>query len=136
MDVYFGDNSYYNLERQGGLYYLTLSIFYEGGPAEGRDIKFILDTGAYLSVISRGTALLYGLDKLPKKATSLFGFSGGISADFVRIPGIRILDEVRTDVPVLIPHDMYRFNPVTKENKRMPEILGLNILEYYNYYQD
>ena len=40
------------------------------------------------------------------------------------------------DVPVLIPHNMYRTNPETGETKQMPEVLGLNILEYYNYYID
>ena len=136
MDVYFGDDSYYNLERKNGLYHVSLSILFEGGPTDGREVDFILDTGAYLSVISRGTAVRCRLDKLPKKTTSLFGFGGGISADFVLIPGFRILGKTRTDVPVLIPHDMYRINPKTGEKKLLPDVLGLNLLEYYNYYID
>ena len=136
MDVYFGDDSYYDLERKNGLYHVSLSILFEGGPVDGREVDFILDTGAYLSVISRGTAVRYRLDKLPKKTTSLFGFGGGISADFVLIPGFRILGKTRTDVPVLIPHDMYRINPETGEKKLLPDVLGLNLLEYYNYYID
>ena len=55
---------------------------------------------------------------------------------FVRIPGLCILGKLHTDVPVLIPHDMYRVHPKTGEKKQMPEVLGLNILEYYNYYID
>ena len=136
MDVYFGDNDYYNLKRYDGLYYITLHVLYEGSPVDGNEIRFILDTGAYLSVISRNTAILCGLDKLPKKTTSLFGFGGGINADFVLVPGFKILDKVRTDVPVLIPHDMYRIHPITKEKKLFPEVLGLNLLEYYNYFVD
>ena len=136
MDVYFGDDNFYELERKNGLYYLMLHILYEGGPVDGEEVKFILDTGACLSVISRSTAVLYGLDKLPKKTTSLFGFGGGVIADFVLIPGMKILEKTRTDVPVLIPHDMYRIHPVTGEKKLMPEVLGLNVLEYYNYYID
>jgi hypothetical protein len=97
---------------------------------------FILNTGAYLSVIARGTAIDCGFDKLPKTATTLFGFGGGIDVDYVRIPGLRILSRLHTDVPVLIPHDMYRTNPKTGERRQMPEVLGLNILEYYNYYID
>ena len=136
MDIYFGDDCYYNLERIDGLFYLTLHIIYEGSPIDGDEIKFILDTGAYLSVISRSTAIRCGLDKLPKRTTNLFGFGGGISADFIRIPGFRIFEKTRTDVPVLIPHDMYRIHPETGEKKLMPDVLGLNVLEYYNYYID
>jgi len=136
MDIYFGDDNYYDLERISGLFYITLHILYEGSPVDGDELKFILDTGAYLSVISRSTAIRCGLDKLPKKTTNLFGFGGGINADFVRIPGIRILGKTRTDVPVLIPHDIFRVHPITKEKRRIPEVLGLNLLEYFNYYID
>jgi hypothetical protein len=136
MNVYFGDENYYDLERQDGLLYITVKAVHEGSSGEGTDIKFILDTGAYMTVISRGTAIRRGLDKLPKTATTLFGFGGGIDVDFVRLPGMKIFGRLRLDVPVLIPHDMYRVNPKTGEKKQMPEVLGLNVLEYYNYYID
>jgi len=136
MDVYFGDSDWYKLERQGGLLYVTLRVLYAGGPADGTEVKFILDTGAYLTVISRGTAVRRGYDKLPKRTTTLFGFSGGVMADYVRIPGMIIKKRTRTDVPVLIPHDMYRTDPVTNEKKQLQDVLGLNVLEYYNYYVD
>ena len=86
-----------------------------------------------MTVISRGTAIRCHFDRLPKKQTTLFGFSGGIAADFVRIPGLRMLDRLYTDVPVLIPHDMYRAHPESGEKKQMSDVLGLNILSYYDF---
>jgi len=136
MDVYFGDDNYYKLKRQSGLFHVTLHVLHFGGSSIGSEIKFILDTGAYISVISRGTAMQLGYDKLPKKPTVLFGFGDAKTADFVRIPGLIILDKTRIDVPVVIPHDMYRTNPKTGEKKLIPDVLGLSILEYYNYYID
>ena len=136
MDVYFGDNSYYDLTRDSGLLYVRLKAIYQGSPVDGEGIEFIFDTGAYLTVISRNTAIRCGFDKLPKKTTDLFGFGDAITVDFVRIPGLIILGKTLTDIPVLIPHDMYRTNPRTGEIKQMPEVLGLNVLEYYNYYID
>jgi len=136
MDIYFGDSNYYDLTRDSGLLYVTLKAIYPGSPVDGEAIDFILDTGAYLSVISRSTAIRCGFDKLPKKTTDLFGFGDAIAVDFVRIPGLIILGKTRTDIPVLIPHSMYRTNPRTGEIKQMPEVLGLNVLEYYSYYID
>ena len=134
MEVYFGDESFYRLKRQNGLFYITLHVLHSGGSTDGSEIRFILDTGAYISVISRGTAIQLGFNKLPKKETILFGFGDAITADFVRIPGLIILDKTRIDVPVLIPRDMYRINPKTGEKKQMPDVLGLSVLEYYNYF--
>jgi hypothetical protein len=136
MNVHFDDSNFYTLERQGGLLYVTIQAVYEGSIDTGTDIKFILDTGAFMTVISRGTAIRRGFDKLPKRKTTLFGFGGGIDVDFVRIPGLLLLGKLRTDVPVLIPHDIYRIHPKTGEKKQLPDVLGLNILEYYNYYID
>jgi hypothetical protein len=136
MDVFFGNNNYYNLHRDNGLLYITLQAIYPGSPTTGVDIEFILDTGAYMTVISRGTAIRCGFDKLPKKSSLLFGFGDAIGVDIVRIPSLVILEKTRTDVPVLIPHNMYRTNPKTGEKRQMPEVLGLNVLEYYNYYID
>ena len=136
MQIYFGDNNFCSLERREGLLHVTLPVIYEGGPTEGTGISFILDTGAYLTVISRGMAIRRSFDKLPKTTVSLYGFGGGIKADFVRIPGLMILNKLHTDVPVLIPHDMYRIHQETGKKKQMPEVLGLNILEYYNYFID
>jgi len=101
---------------------------------EGTRVDLLLDTGAYLSVLSRRTAIDCGFDKLPKITTTLKGYSGGIPADFVRIQGLRVLGKILTGVPVLIPHDVNYTDPVTKLTKPFQEILGLNVLEYFNYF--
>ena len=136
MNVYFGDRDYYDLERRGGLLYVTLQIIDSSNTSHGTDVEFILDTGAFLTVISRGTAIQRGLNVLLKKATVLYGFGGGIPVDYVIIPGLRVLGKIHSNVPVLIPHDLYRIDDKTGERRQMPEVLGLNILEYYNYYID
>jgi hypothetical protein len=136
MIINFNETNYYKLVRKDGLFTIKLQAVYEGSTYDGTDISFILDTGAYLTVISRSTAIMCGFDKLPKMRATLFGFSGGIAADFVRIPGLRLLDRLHTDVPVLIPHDLYRINPDTGEKKQLLEVLGLNILGYYDFYVD
>ena len=136
MDIHFNDSSFHDLERKNGLLYLTVQAIHEGSSNEGTDIKFILDTGAYMTVISRGTAMQCGFDRLPKTEVTLYGFSGGVAADAVRIPGLRVMGKIYTDVPVMIPHDLYRVSPDTGEKKQMAEVLGLNILGYYDYYVD
>ena len=136
LNVYFGDENFYELEREDGLLYVTLKTIYEGSLAKGTGIRFILDTGAYMTVISRSTAIHRGFDKLPKKEAVLYGFGGGIDVDYVRIPGLMILGKFRSDVPVLIPHDTYRVHHKTGEKKLLQDVLGLNVLEYYNYYID
>jgi hypothetical protein len=136
MTVHFGNENFYKLERQDGLLYVTVNTVYSGSPADGSKLKLVLDTGAYMTVISRGTAIECGFDKLPKKTTTLSGFGGSIAVDFVRIPGLLLLGKLRMDVPVLIPHDMFRTDPKTGRKKQMQEVLGLNVLEYYNYFVD
>jgi len=136
MDIRFNDSNFYDLERKNGLLYLTVQAIHEGSSNEGTDIKFILDTGAYMTVISRGTAIQCGFNRLPKTEVTLHGFSGGIAADAVRIPGLKVMGKIYTDVPVMIPHELYRINHDTGEEKQMAEVLGLNILGYYDYYVD
>ena len=136
MDVHFGDENFYKLERKEGLFYLTVHTVYAGSPIEGAELKLILDTGAFMTVLSRGTAIKHGFDKLPKTRTSFTGFGGSVAVDYVRIPGLLILGKLHTDVPVLVPHEMYRVDKKTGTPKQMQEVLGLNVLEYYNYYID
>jgi len=126
LTVHFDDRSSLKLYRQDGHYFITVRAVHRGGELEGTRINFIFDTGAFISVISRKTAVLCGFDKLPKKPAELRGFTGAEPADFVVIPGLRLLDNLITDVPVLIPKDS------TSDH----EVLGLNVLEYFKYYVD
>jgi len=126
MTIYFDDNNLLDIHRTGGHFYVTLRAIYSGGDMDGTEISFILDTGAFITVISRDIANRFGYDKLPKIPGKIKGYSGETPADFVRIPGLKILKPFLTDVPVLIPH-----SSELKQN-----ILGLNILEYFKYYID
>jgi clan AA aspartic protease (TIGR02281 family) len=126
MNIYFGDDSCLELQRLGGHFYVTIRAVYAGGSIGGAEIDFILDTGAFMTVVSRDLAERFGYDKLPKSKTIIKGYAGEESADFVRIPSLKILEPLLTDVPVLIPH--------SKELEQ--NILGLNVLEYFNYYID
>jgi len=44
---------------------MFVRAFYEGSPNKGRQLNLILDTGAYMTVLSRKTAIRCGYDKLP-----------------------------------------------------------------------
>ena len=120
------DNSsvYLNIKRHGGHYYVTLRAIYNSSDSKYTEkIDFILDTGAFITVISRDIAELFGYDKLPKIPSKIKGYTGEAPADFVRIPGLKLLNIELVDVPVLIP-----YNKELKQN-----ILGLNVLEYFEY---
>ena len=125
---------FYKLTREKGHFHITLQAIHEKSLAEGTDISLIVDTGAHLTVLSRRTAILCGFDKLPKKTTFIHGYSGKEPADLVYIQGLKVLGKVMTNVPVFIPHAMYSIDPDTKEQRQFQEILGLNVLEYFNYY--
>ncbi|MCL2203175.1 MAG: retropepsin-like domain-containing protein [Defluviitaleaceae bacterium] len=113
---------------------VTLQTIHESSPVDGTDLQLIIDTGAHLTVLSRATAIMRGFHKLPKIPTFIHGYSGKEPADFVYIQGFKILGKVITHVPVLIPHALHSIDPETKEKRQFQEVLGLNVLEYFNYY--
>ena len=117
-------SAFLNIKRQSGHYYITLLAKYNASDkAYTEKIDFILDTGAFITVISRDIAVMFGYDKLPKIPSKIKGYTGESPADFVRIPGLKVLNVELVDLPVLIPHE--------KELKQ--NILGLNVLEYFEY---
>ena len=61
MEVSFDNNSIVSLERKDGHLHLYFRMIHTGNNTE----SFILDTGAFMTVLSRNTALSYGYDKLP-----------------------------------------------------------------------
>jgi len=111
-----------------------LQAIHENSPIEGTDMPLLIDTGAYITVLNRGTARTCGFDKLPKKPAYIRGFSGKEPADLVYIQGLRILDKIMTNVSVLIPHAMNSIDPDTKTKRPFQEVLGLNVLEYFDYF--
>jgi predicted aspartyl protease len=47
-----------HIGRHGGHYYVTIFAVYSGHDADNEKINFILDTGAFITVVSRDTAKL------------------------------------------------------------------------------
>ena len=134
MTIQFNPDSYCDLERKGGHLHITLQTIHENSHTRGNDVRLIIDTGAHLTVLNRSTAIRRGFDKLPKRTTFIHGFSGKEPADLVYIQGLIILGKIITHVPVLIPHAMYSTDPTTGEKRQFQEVLGLNVLEYFNYF--
>jgi len=114
-------------EKIEGHYFLHLPAFFSTDGHANALISFVLDTGAYLTVISRDTATRFGFDKIPPINTNLplSGFAGGCNADLVEIPGLIVGGRMLEGVKVAIPQEINGIN-----------LLGLNILEYFNYLID
>ena len=87
----------------------------------------MFDTGAYLSVVNRETAVAFGFHELPpiEKNVPVGGFAGSREVNLVEIPGIVLGGRRLINVRVAIP------NGNTNDN-----ILGLNVLEHFNYLVD
>ncbi|MCL2225935.1 MAG: aspartyl protease family protein [Defluviitaleaceae bacterium] len=112
---------------EDGHRHLMVPVFFSGNSYANDKVDFILDTGAFLTVITTETAKIFGFDKLPplKKNIPLMGFAGfGINGDLVEISmllGNRRLDGVKVAIPYANTTD---------------NILSLNILEHFNYAVD
>ena len=107
---------------------MDVPLFYEKGSYSNETIDFIFDTGAYLTVLSQKTARLFGYDKITPISANipLNGFADShCEGDLIEIPGMLIGGKVLEDVKVAIPY-------VATED----DILGLNVLEHFNYYID
>ncbi len=124
LNVYFDDDNYIELKRSNGHFYLSVPIVRVGSNLD-EHINFILDTGAYITVISRRTAKRCGYDKIkPSGIVQLSGFTGSEPADLIEIPAMKIGGKVLLGVKVLIPH----------RPEFHAEVLGQNVLEYFEYY--
>jgi predicted aspartyl protease len=119
------DSTKIEFERIKGHINLKLSIAREGGTNEDA-VNFIYDTGAVITVISRDTYELYGLDKLPRSEASMPGYTGSAPGWVYTIPGIAIGRRAITGV--------YAFSP--KDYELGQNLLADNVIEYFNVYQD
>ena len=112
--------------EKDGHYHIFVPTFYELKNNANEKIDFVFDTGAFITVITRQTAIVFGFDKLPpRNVFSLTGYTGSCLADVKAIPGIIIGGRRLEDVKVAIPHENSKHN-----------LLGLNVLEYFNYFFD
>ena len=106
--------------------HLWVPVFYEMGSNSNDTADFILDTGAYLTVLTKRTSGEFGFNKQKPlaKNVSLTGFEGSkVEGDLIEIP--MLLGGRRILAKVVVPY------VDTEDN-----ILGLNILEHFNYLID
>ncbi len=126
MIINIHEENYMNFIKSKGHIYLDVKVVYTGSDDDSR-INFILDTGAYITVISRQTAIFNGYNTVLKKNVPLTGFiKGNEFADLIEIPGLIIGNKLITKVRVLVPHN----------EEIVQEVLGQNVLEYFNYFMD
>ena len=97
--------------------------------------EFIFDTGAMMTMIPVSLANQFKYNTLPTLCTTVFGGvvpEACITVDFKRIPGLKIAKIYIEEVVVAIPS-----NPNEEAYHKFGiNILGQNVLEYFNYYTD
>ena len=101
-------------------YYIRLPVLRDTESFLNENVRFLVDTGAYITVINMATSSLLGFDDFVPIVDSfpLTGFAGSCNASLKEIPGIVIGGRLLKGVKVAIPHE---------ETKH--SILGLNVLE-------
>ena len=112
-------------KREKGHVYIELPIICEGSTEEDA-ITFVYDTGAYLTVINKERYEWFGLDKLPRWDAKLGSYSGSSEGYMFQIPGLMVGQKLLTGV--------WAFSPKNDNSKQ--NLLGDNVIEYFNPYQD
>ena len=120
-------SSNFRLELRDGHYFVKIPTLLEYGKYSNRDVDFIFDTGAYVTVLSRKDArrLDFGDHFVTRRNVPLSGFAGSCLADFMEIPGLIIGNRKLEGVKIAVPHIDINVN-----------ILGLNVIEHFKYYVD
>ena len=105
-------------------YHLDVPVIYDLDSRLNIKIRFLLDTGAYVTVINKRTSLRLGFDKLTPEVKDfpLTGLTGSIDASLIEVPGMIIGDRTLKGIKVAAPHEDTKYC-----------ILGLNVLEHFNY---
>jgi hypothetical protein len=114
-------------DRENGHIFIWASVF--SSSDKFSRIFFLLDTGAYISVLSRDTAERIGLQLTGKYTANLIGFNKEREfdkAEVVVVPKMEIGKYAIENVQILVP----------LEDITVPEILGENVLEYFIYTVD
>jgi predicted aspartyl protease len=123
----FNDWHYSEYEREGGHMIVSLVVF--ASDTKAADVKLIYDTGAYVTVFSRTTAMRLGLALGTGKPATLKGFNnehGTIAGELIEIPRLMIGKYFVYNVKAVVP----------LEDVVVAEVLGENVLEYFNYVVD
>ena len=80
QDIFYNDE---------GHYILKVPAFFTSGAYRNDKIDFVFDTGAYITVVARQTAIRFGWDKLTPlvKNIPLTGFAGSCEGDLRKSRG-------------------------------------------------
>ena len=112
-------------KRSNGHAYLKLSIVCMGS-TETDTIRFVYDTGAYLTVINKEVYEWFNLDKLPRKEITIGSYNGSTHGYLFQIPGLKIGEKLLTGI--------WAFSPKSDDVKQ--NLLGDNVIEYFRPFQD
>ena len=125
MTLTFDKKTRMEYTREEGHAYIQVQVVCEGS-TDADKINFMYDTGAYITVINRDRYEWYGLDKLPRRETTIGGYAGRAPGYVFQIPGLIIGKRLLKGV--------WAFSPKSREIKQ--NLLGDNVIEYFNPLQD
>ena len=123
----FNPWNYTDFSRKNGHIQIDVNVF----PSDGIPTKIpvVFDTGAYITVLTRMSARRIGLPLTGKYTANLTGFNkerGSDEAEIVIVPKVVIGKFMMEDVQILVP----------LEDIEVAEVIGENVLEYFNYTVD
>ncbi|MDR2598947.1 MAG: retroviral-like aspartic protease family protein [Oscillospiraceae bacterium] len=136
MTVDFNEKYYIDFIRRQNHLRVWANLFVNEKPIAPSEAPtdFIFDPGAVMTVLTLSTAKELKYDLLPVKRTAkLEGFVPGayLNVDYKVIHGIAIAGFRLSKITVAIP------NPDDSNADRInSDLLGQNVLEYFNYYMD
>jgi len=105
--------------------YLELNIVCKGS-TESDTIRFIYDTGAYLTVLNKEVYEWFNLDNLSRTEATIGGYNGTTPGYLFQIPGLKVGEKLLTGI--------WAFSPRSDEIKQ--NLLGDNVIEYFRPFQD
>ena len=123
--IFFDEKTKVPFTRRKGNTYIQVPIICEGS-TEDDVIKFIYDTGAYITVINKERYEWFKLDKLPRWESSIGSYSGATAGYVFKIPGLVIAQRLLTGV--------WAFSP--KGDGEKQNLLGDNVIEYFRSFHD
>ena len=125
MTITLDERTRHVYNRIKGQLFFDVPIVCEGSVPLDK-IKFMYDTGAFITVVNRQWYEFYQLNRLPRFETILNGYVGSAPGYIFQIPGLIIGRRLLTGVWAFTPKSMN-----IEHN-----LLGDNVIEYFKPFQD